>query len=111
MLEHAQVFEQQTADLRAQREHLSSQLSQLPGVSVFPSAANFLLTKFENSEGNHGSDASFADHVFTKLAERKILVKNVGKMHALLKDCLRITVSTAEENAILLQALKQILQA
>jgi len=111
VLEHAQVFEQQAADLRAQREHLSSQLSQLPGVSVFPSAANFLLTKFENSEGNHGSDASFADHVFTKLAERKILVKNVGKMHALLKDCLRITVSTAEENAILLQALKQILQA
>ena len=111
VLEHAQVFERQAADLRVQREHLSSQLSQLPGVSVFPSAANFLLTKFENSEGNHGSEASFADHVFTKLAERKILVKNVGKMHALLKDCLRITVSTAEENAILLQALKQILQA
>lgn len=110
LLEHAEVFEQQAADLRAQRQQLSIQLAALRGVTVYPSSANFLLVKFTNPEGNAGQSPSFADQVFTKLVEQKILVKNVGKMHDLLNSCLRITVSTAEENTVLLKALQQILE-
>jgi hypothetical protein len=35
-----------------------------------------------------------------------VLVKNVSKMHPLLDNCLRLTVGTPEENALLLAALK-----
>ncbi|MBR7747113.1 histidinol-phosphate transaminase [Undibacterium baiyunense] len=102
LLEHADVFEQQAAQLRAQRSQLSSQLTSLPGVEVFPSAANFLLIRLSNPEKSE----TYGNEVFTKLLEQKILVKNVGKMHALLQNCLRITVSTPEENAQFLNAFR-----
>lgn len=106
LLEHAEVFEQQAAQLREQRSQLAIQLSALPGVEVFPSSANFLLIRLTNPLDFEKSDG-YGDQVFTKLLEQKILVKNVGKMHYLLKNCLRITVSTAKENAAFLEALKQ----
>lgn len=101
LLEHVEEFDAQAAQLRAQRLELSSQLARLPGVEVFPSAANFLLVRFISQEKNE----AYGNEVFTKLCEQKILVKNVGKMHDLLRNCLRINVSTAEENAVLLNAL------
>lgn len=94
VLQHVEVLEAQAADLRAQRSALTAALSALSGVQVFPSAANFVLIRVANAE-----------QVFEKLLEQKILVKNVGKMHKLLENCLRITVSTREENAQFLAAL------
>jgi len=47
-----------------------------------------------------------SDDIYSKLLDRKILVKNVGKMHVLLENCWRITVSTPEENAAFLDALR-----
>ena len=38
---------------------------------------------------------------------QRVLVKNVSKMHPLLSNCLRLTVGTPDENALLLQALQQ----
>jgi len=34
-----------------------------------------------------------------------VLVKDVGRMHPSLANCLRLTVGTPDENAVLLQAL------
>ncbi len=96
-LEHIAVFDAQAAQLRAERASLSAALGALPGIEVFPSAANFLLIRVPDAELIHA-----------RLLERKILIKNVSKMHSLLKNCLRITVSTKEENALLLDALKTI---
>jgi histidinol-phosphate aminotransferase len=38
---------------------------------------------------------------------RKVLVKNVSKMHPLLANCLRLTVGTADENRRMLAALHE----
>lgn len=92
-LEHIDVFLEQAAALRSERETLSRALAALPGVTVFPSAANFLLIRLKN-----------ADTVFEKLLEKKILIKNTSKMHPLLENCLRITVGTPEENSQFLNA-------
>ena len=94
VLQRVEVLDAQAAELRAQRSQLAIALSALPGVQVFPSAANFLLIRVANAE-----------QVFAKLLDHKILVKNVGKMHSLLENCLRITVSTQEENALFMAAL------
>lgn len=93
VLQRVEVLDAQAAELRAQRSQLAMALSALPGVQVFPSAANFLLIRVANAE-----------QVFAKLLDHKILVKNVGKMHSLLENCLRITVSTQEENALFMAA-------
>ena len=99
LLNHLPVFDAQASLIRSARSALSATLSALPTVHVFPSEANFVLIRVPNSE-----------LIFDKLRERKILVKNVGKMHSLLKDCLRVTVSTPEENQLFVDALKNALE-
>lgn len=90
-LDHLDVFNQQAAVIRAEREKMAQSLKKLPGVHVFPSRANFLLIRLQK-----------ADAVFEKLLSRKVLIKNMSKMHTLLENCLRITVSSPEENRMFL---------
>lgn len=99
VLDHADVLDAQAAMLRTERSKLAAAMAALPGVEVFPSAANFLLARVDLGKYN-------ADIVFAALLARKVLIKNVGKMHPLLENCLRVTVSTPEENAIFLDAFK-----
>ena len=86
-MDHIDVFNGQAAIIRSERGKLAQALEKLPGVEVFPSRANFLLVRIPD-----------ANEVFEKLLSRKILIKNMGKMHTLLQNCLRITVSSPEEN-------------
>lgn len=104
VLDHLAVLDEQAALLRSERAKLSAALASLPGVEVFPSAANFLLIRIQGRGLN-------ADTVFSRLLERKILIKNAGKMHALLKDCLRVNVSTPQENTLFLEALRDSLSS
>jgi histidinol-phosphate aminotransferase len=98
VLEHVDVLDAQAAALRAERTKLAAALAGLPGVEVFPSAANFLLIRIKTDNTN-------ANKVFSALLNHKVLVKNAGKMHPLLGNCLRVTVSTPEENKIFIDAL------
>ncbi|PWK32301.1 histidinol-phosphate transaminase [Cupriavidus plantarum] len=98
-LEHVDVLDEQAAQLREQRSALAAQLAAQPGVTVFPSDANFLLIRVPN-----------AAQTFERLVSRKVLIKNVSKMHALLANCLRVTVSTPEENAQFMEAFVASLQ-
>ncbi len=95
-LEHAEVFAAQAKDLREQRTRLLSALADLPGVQPFPSEANMILTRVPD-----------AAKTFDGLKAHKVLVKNVSKMHPLLANCLRLTVGTAQENDLMLAALKE----
>ncbi len=99
VLEHVQVLEAQAAQLRQARSALAAELAALDGVQVFPSAANFILIRVPD-----------ADKVCASLLARRVLVKNAGRMHVLLQNCLRITVSSGEENASFLTALKEALR-
>jgi histidinol-phosphate aminotransferase len=99
-LDHLDVLNQQAAILRAERAKLSAAMAALPGVTVFPSAANFILIRVPD-----------ADAAQAGLLSRKVLIKNMSKMHSVLANCLRITVSTPEENAALLDALTASLAA
>ena len=94
-LEHVQVFREQAADICEQRSRLETDLAALPGVTVFPSQANMILVRVPD-----------AVRVFEALRSLGVLVKNVSKMHALLSQCLRLTVGTADENQKLIAALK-----
>src|SRR5450830_88017 len=94
-LEHVDVLNAQAALLNSARDTLAEQLAALPGVTVFPSKANFLLIRVPDS-----------DDVYAKLLTHRVLIKNVSKMHAVLANCLRISVSTPEENAVFFNAFK-----
>jgi len=94
-LDHIEVLDAQAGLLNAERAKLSAELAALPGVEVFPSAANFLALRVPD-----------ADKTCAKLHSEKVLIKNLSKMHKLLANCIRVTVGTPDENALFLNALK-----
>lgn len=92
-LAHLDVLNAQADLLNHARDALAGRLAALPGVTVFPSKANFLLIRVAD-----------ADDVCAKLLAHRVLVKNMSKMHAVLANCLRISVSTPEENTLFYDA-------
>ncbi len=95
-LEHADVFAEQARELRAQRAVVFAALQALPATRVWKSDANMILLRVPD-----------AAKTFEGMRARKVLVKNVSKMHPLLANCLRLTVGTVDENALMLAALKE----
>jgi histidinol-phosphate aminotransferase len=78
------------------RQKLISELSFINSVElIYPSNANFLLIKIKN-----------ASEVFNYLNKKGIRVR-MRNDDERLKDCLRITVGTSEENYLLISALKE----
>jgi histidinol-phosphate aminotransferase len=95
-LEHADEFARQAAVLRSERTRLIAALKAMLGVTPFPSEANMVLTRVPDAAA-----------LFEALKQRRVLVKNVSKLHPLLANCLRLTVGTPEENDLMIRALKE----
>jgi len=95
VLERLEVLEEQAAVIRGDREELKKELVKLKGMEVFPSAANFFLVRVPD-----------AARTYEALRRQGVLVRN---LHPALKNCLRITVGTPDENRILLTALREAL--
>ncbi len=68
-----------------ERDRLMDELSKLPAITAYPSNSNFIL--FQVSK----------DGVFDQLKENGILVRNLSS-HPRLKNCLRVTIGTKQEN-------------
>jgi histidinol-phosphate aminotransferase len=94
-LEHADVFAAQASQLREQRAVIQRALAAMPGVKSWPSDANMILARVPD-----------AHKTFEGMKSHGVLVKNISKMHALLANCLRLTIGTADENARMLAALE-----
>jgi histidinol-phosphate aminotransferase len=95
VLERLEVLEEQAAIIRKDREALGAELAKLKGMEVFPSAANFFLVRVPD-----------AVRTYEALRRQGVLVRN---LHPALRNCLRITVGTPDENRILLTALREAL--
>ena len=61
---------------------------------IFPSDANFILVKVDN-----------ADSVYQELVKKKVIIRN---RNSVIKNCLRITVGSPEENQKLIETLQNI---
>ncbi len=99
-LSNEAVFSEQVAKICAERERVSVRLAELPGVTVYPSATNFLLFRCRN-----------ADRIFAGLLERGVLLKNLHRPDTPLSGCLRVTVGSQEENDFFLGALTGVLNS
>lgn len=84
--------------LVAERHRLASALARLPGLTVYPSGANFVLVRVDGD--------GYA--LWQRLVERGILVRDFSRWPRL-DNCLRITVGTPEEDDALLTALREAL--
>ena len=85
--------------LVAERHRLVGALQRLPGLTVYPSGANFVLVRAES-----GGRA-----LWQRLVDRGVLVRDFSHVPRL-EDCLRITVGTSAEDDQLLTALRESLE-
>jgi histidinol-phosphate aminotransferase len=99
-LRHYAVFEEQAKTIRQQRGELLARLQALPGLAVYPSAANFILFRVPTGRG---------EAVFEGLKSGGVLIKNLSGTAPALADCLRVTVGKPEENAAFIAALASVL--
>ena len=98
VLRHPDVVSRHAAAIVQERDRLLARLQGLPGVTTYPTQANFVLMR----------TARTGDEVFQGLLQRGILVRNFS--HApYLANCLRVTIGTAEENDAFLTALPDVL--
>jgi len=96
LLAHHKVLLQQAEQIKRDRENLFQRLIKIEAVTVYPSEANFLLFRVAN-----------ATAIFNGLKQLGVLIKNLDGGHPMLKDCLRVTVGTPEENDIFIDALQE----
>ena len=94
ILSREEDYQQKVKDILAEKEQLIKNLSGVKGIlTIYPSDANFLLVEVEN-----------ADELYEKLIARKIIIRN---RNSVIKNCVRISVGTPQENEQLLNALKE----
>ncbi|MBL0154963.1 MAG: histidinol-phosphate transaminase [Chitinophagaceae bacterium] len=87
---------QNLADILAERTVLQKALGEITAVKkIYPTEANFIL--FEVAD---------ASDTYEKLVLQKIITRN---RHSVVRNCIRVTVGTAEENKTFITALKTIL--
>ncbi len=94
-LDHAGEYARQATLLKDERARLQQMLASLPEVHTFPSEANMILVRVPDSK-----------RAFDGMKARGVLVKHIAGLHALLANCLRLTVGAPEENDAMIQALK-----
>ncbi len=78
-----------------ERKRLSKELSKMEGVQPFPSEANFILFRVPDAE-----------KTYSKLIKLGVLIRN---MNSVVKNALRVTVGTPDENDIFIDAIKKAL--
>ena len=87
ILAHHDVLDAQARSIIAERERLHAELRRFPGVTVFPSDANFILVRVPDAAA-----------VFEGMRRRGVLIKNLHTGAPLLDGCVRLTIGTPEEN-------------
>jgi histidinol-phosphate aminotransferase len=78
----------------SERERLFREMTEIKGITPYPSEANFILFRIKNR-----------DDTYRALLRRDVLVRNLGDG---IKGCLRVTVGTPRENSFFLKALREI---
>ena len=94
-------FKEQTDLLIRNREVLFNELVKIKGSTIFPSEANFLLIR---------SEIVPARQLHQKLKDSGILVRLLDGGHHLLNQCIRVNVSSDEEQSVFLEALNAIIE-
>ncbi|HEX8358573.1 MAG TPA: histidinol-phosphate transaminase [Longimicrobium sp.] len=97
------LLEPGVAELREERDRMIAAMSEIPGLRVFPSAANFWTFRVESPRITH-------KELFQRLLdEHGILIRDVSG-YTMLERCLRANVGTPEENDAFLGAVRTIME-
>ena len=96
-LEHRGELLERAATLIEQRKRLEAVVDEFPGISYYPSEANFLLCRCERRT---------AEEAYVGLAQRGIFVRRFPQ--TVLDSSLRISTGTPEQTDLLIDALRRV---
>jgi histidinol-phosphate aminotransferase len=96
-LQHRQYRDENVSRTIAERERVMAALRAIPRIKPFPSRANFIAFR----------SYRFSKEVFEALCARGILLRDVSS-YPRMKNCLRVSIGSREENDRFLAALKEI---
>jgi histidinol-phosphate aminotransferase len=99
-LQHAAALAERTRHVIQTRDRFIAALGRVPGLTVYPSAANFVLFRCRSLPA--------ADLFRRLLSEYGILVRDLSAS-AELADCLRVSIGTDEDMDAVLAAIQEIL--
>jgi histidinol-phosphate aminotransferase len=97
VLDIPQWTDQQIGKILEERRLLWDGLNGIPGVEPYPTDTNFILFRVADGPA-----------VLKELEDRGVLIRDMGGYDQL-KNCLRVTVGTPQENTLFLDALREIL--
>jgi histidinol-phosphate aminotransferase len=95
LLKRRQRYAEQVQVILAERRRMFNALKSIEGVHPFPTDANFILFRTERP----------AIQVFQRLLEHGVLVRCLDRPGPL-KNCLRVTIGTSDENDLFLDAMQ-----
>lgn len=98
-LQNEEVFEDNIQALLQGRNYIFNALTEITGVTPYPSGANYILFRLETDPGD----------VFEALLKEGILIRPFFG-DRFISDCLRVTIGTPEENIKFVKALEKILE-
>lgn len=102
VLRNRHLLAPQVETIRHERDRILAGLGALPALTVYPSAANFVLFRVDHPEIDHRE-------VFRRLLEEHgVLVRDVSS-YPMLERCLRVNAGTPEENDVFLAGMAAIL--
>ena len=99
LLNHFTPVQKQLDALIKERDGMIRELSKFKSLKVFPSDANFVLFRVEQDP----------DALFKQLMESGILIRDLSN-HPRLKNCLRVTIGTPDENKAFLKKMSHIIK-
>lgn len=102
-LRDVEYVQRTRAYVTRQRENLFAGLSSLPGLTVYPGAANFLLARIDSS-------AMDAPSLAKSILAHGIAIRTCTTFQGLDARYFRVAVRTAEENTRLMEALCSVLE-
>ena len=97
ILENRTEIQKQIGAIISERDKLMEGLKEIEGIEPYPSETNFILFKVDRN----------SKEVFDRLSDNGILIRNFGNDNYL-KDCLRVTIGTPEENNEFLDTIRKL---
>ncbi len=101
-LQEEEYIEKSIAMIQGERRFLMERLKALESLTLFPSAANFLLARGEK-EGFSSTE------LHRRLADRGILIRNAANFPGLDQRYFRLAVRGRQENEKLIEAMQQVI--
>ena len=97
LLNNFAYAQNQIDSILEERNRLMGELSKLPSITVYPSNSNFILFQAPNG----------GERLFNDLKDNGTLLRNLSS-HPRLKNCLRVTIGTKQENDQFMDRLRKV---